>query len=617
MSMQLIMEIQSEVQRLIIAGSELAASDFRLKKLLPQIKKAGEGVPVFARVAEAMEKVVEPVDKQVSEVLLDLYNIVNAILYTQGKTGVDGILSDIDTAELNLSTTVSCRRLKTVIEALTEKGSGRLEVIKEAYDNGIFSDLRLVYPLVEGLDDNYPDIALLVTEILKGFGKVIIPVLKNNFDYNGGKAHARRIDIIAETGGRDEKEFILKALEEGRAEVKTSAVKALKYFPECEPVLLDLTKDKKKEIREASLLSLAYQGSDTGVNRLFEVFYSKEGNAAVLPVKAGNSKNISLRLVAEAEKVLEVILKSEKGAFSLFNKKVELPSEDFVNSFAVLLYCMEGKKDTQIFNFLKKCLEHTNHLQQFSVNISNGYEHENTLARMAARNMFVIGTREALELLDSFEGKYASCLIAYSFKVALLLRDSEYIFDHYSRYVRNGRKSYEGSVILDIMESCIDFERPYRLYDPFDTCVRNNVYNYLRRDDIKWDSRWLRVLEEIDELTLVCRLSSGNDAKCIKYLLKKLESNMNFNDKYIRVILKGLIQAQYPEILKVVIKVLEHNFKGTGHYMGYYLNDFIRIIQLLPPECAEGLEHFASGYNNDAAMKLSEAARYIKNKSNQ
>ena len=614
MSMQLIMEIQSEVQRLIFAGSELAAGDFRLKKLLPQIKKAGEGVPVFARVAEAMEKVVEPGDKQVSEVLLDLYNIVNAILYTQGKTGADGVLSDIDTAELDLPTDITFRRLKPIIEALTEKGSGRLEVLKEACDNGVFNDLRLVYPLVEELDDNYPDIALLVTEILKGFGKTIIPVLKNNFDFNGGKAHARRIDIIAETGGKDEKEFILKALEEGKAEVKTSAVKALKYFPECEPVLLDLTTDRKKEIREASLLSLAYLGSDTGVNRLFEVFYSKEGYAAVLPVKASNTKNISLRLVEEAEKVLEVILKSEKGSFSIFNKKEEPPSEEIINSFAVVLYCMEGKKDTEIFSFLKKCLEHTNHLQQFAVNITNGYEHENTLARMAARNMFAIGTNEAMELLDSFEGKYASCLIAYSFKAALLLRDSQYIFDHYSRYLRNGRNSYEGREILDIMESCTDFERFYRLYDPFDTGLRNSEYNCLKIDDIKWDSRWLRVLENLDELILVCRLASGNDAKCIKYLLKKLETNMSFNDKYIRVILKGLIQAQYPEILEVVLKVLEHNFKGTGHYMGYYLNDFIKIIQLLPPECAEGLEQFAAGYNNDAAMKLFEAARYIKNK---
>ena len=49
-------------------------------------------------------------------------------------------------------------------------------------------------------------------------------------------------------------------------------------------------------------------------------------------------------------------------------------------------------------------------------------------------------------------------------------------------------------------------------------------------------------------------------------------------------------------------------------YMGYYLNDFVRVIQLLPSECADDLEHFASGYNNDAALKLFEAAHYLRNK---
>jgi len=89
MSIPLLIETQSEVKRLLIAGSGLATRDFRLKKLLPQMKKAGESVPVFARVADAMEKVIEPeTNDQVSEKLLELSNIVNAILYTQGQTGI-------------------------------------------------------------------------------------------------------------------------------------------------------------------------------------------------------------------------------------------------------------------------------------------------------------------------------------------------------------------------------------------------------------------------------------------------------------------------------------------------------------------------------------------------
>ncbi|MDD2402885.1 MAG: HEAT repeat domain-containing protein, partial [Clostridia bacterium] len=57
MSIPLLIEIQSEVRRLLIAGSELAIEDFRLKKLLLPVKKAGKSIPIFSKVADSLEKV--------------------------------------------------------------------------------------------------------------------------------------------------------------------------------------------------------------------------------------------------------------------------------------------------------------------------------------------------------------------------------------------------------------------------------------------------------------------------------------------------------------------------------------------------------------------------------
>ncbi len=58
MSLALIQESAKEVRRLAIAGSSLAAGDFRLKKLIPPLEQAGAKVPVFAQVAKAMSELV-------------------------------------------------------------------------------------------------------------------------------------------------------------------------------------------------------------------------------------------------------------------------------------------------------------------------------------------------------------------------------------------------------------------------------------------------------------------------------------------------------------------------------------------------------------------------------
>lgn len=613
MSIALLIETQNEVRRLLIAGSELSSGDFRLKKLMRQMMKAGENAPIFARVADTMGKVIEPEGEKSSEKLLELATIINAVLYTQGQTGMDGEIKEADPAGLDLPTSISFRCLQPVIEALTSKGAGRLEIIKEAYKEGLFKDLRLVSPLIYALNDNYSDIAEVVMEIIIEYGAAIIPVLKSDFDFKGGKGYARRVDIISRLAGRNEKEFILKALEEGIDEVKVSAVKALKDFPEYESLLLELSKDRKKEIREASLLSLAGLSSEAAVKRLFEVFNSKERSIAMYPVKVSSSKSITKMLLSEAEQALEEILKSEKG-FSLFNKKVVPLSNEVNDNFAVILECMEGKKDEEIFEFLKKCLEHTKHLEQMKVNKTQVYRVEDTLAGMVGRGLILFGTEKALRLLDSVQGKYNNCLLSYSFEAALRIKDEGYVFNHYAGYVKSGRKSFEGQEVLGIMDGYVDFDLEYRLTDVYLYNTGNARISRNVRDQIIWDPRWTKVLADIDETRLVCRLASRNDTRCTEYLLKKLGDNMNFNDRFQNDIIKGLMQAQYLNIIDVIIKILDHNFKKSGQNIGYYFNNFTKVLRLLPSECANALENFAEGIDNESCGKIYEVAHYIKTK---
>ncbi|MEN6316569.1 MAG: hypothetical protein ABFD25_20230 [Clostridiaceae bacterium] len=609
MSIQLLYETLTEVRRLYIAGCEMAADDFKLKKLLPQMQKAGESAPVFARVADALNLVLQPGGSN-SVKMLELANLINAILYTQGQTSADGELEDIIPAGLNTSTEVSYRRIQPVMEALTGQGSGRLEVIREAYIGGNCHDIRLVYPLIAALNDSYPDIADLASEILEGFGPAVVKVLKKSLLLDDGKGHARRIGLISKINGSKEKEFYLEVIEKGASEAKAAAIRALKDLPECEELLQELSRDRKKDNREASLFALAHLGTDAAVKRLYEVFSGNERNLAVYPIKLCMAKGIALLLVKEGERLLANILKSEKG-FSLFAKKVEPPSTEVLEYFAVTLECMEGKQDPEVFQFLEKCLIHAKHLQQFKIASSLQGVRDN-LTMIVAENIMVIGSVQAMELLESVRGKYDDILAAYSFEAAVRSRSADYVFDHYSRYLKEGRKSEEGQRILEVMDQYIDFEEQYQLTDIFSYERKNQRIASIDKSAIKWDPRWLKMLADMDETSLACRLITKNDSRVADSLARKLAGIGEQDTKSMKDIIRGLLQAGYPDMIGIIGKAIDKYFKNARYYSGYLFNDFAQVLRFLPKECAKGVEELALKQDNASAAKLYEIAQYLK-----
>src|SRR4029450_7886974 len=101
MSIPVLVQVYDEMRRLAIAGSAVAPGDFRLKKLVAPLEKSGEKAPVFAKVAQAIQAVVDSNDKTASTALLELTTLVNAILYTQGATGIAGDLKPLDTSDVD------------------------------------------------------------------------------------------------------------------------------------------------------------------------------------------------------------------------------------------------------------------------------------------------------------------------------------------------------------------------------------------------------------------------------------------------------------------------------------------------------------------------------------
>ncbi len=126
MSIPVLQQVYDETRRLSIAGSGLAAGDFRLKKLVEPLQASAAKAPVFGKVADdAIKKVVEAPQDQSANALLELGTLTTAILYTQGDTAATGTITPIQTVNLGLPTAnTSARVLKPLIEALTTTGQG-------------------------------------------------------------------------------------------------------------------------------------------------------------------------------------------------------------------------------------------------------------------------------------------------------------------------------------------------------------------------------------------------------------------------------------------------------------------------------------------------------------
>lgn len=601
MSMVLINEVYDEVRKLLIAGSEMAIDNNKLKKILPGMKKSGESVPIFARVADAMEAAINPETGKSQEKLLELANIINAILYTQGETGVQGQLEKVDSAGLNYPTDTPYRKLKPVITALTTKGSGRLEVIRQTFSEGIFKDLRLIEPLIIGLGDGYPEISDLAYDILKKYGESIIPVLKKRMDLNGGKQDARMIELVSDLSGKGEKEFYLDAVEKGSTDVRVSAVKALRDLPECEDLLIELSNDKKKEVREAAFYALGKIKSGSAVKCLFKAFRGKDRDITLYPIRENDSQEIAKSLLEEAEKSLEAIMNDSKGS------KAEPPAKQEVEYFITVLDCMSGKHDKSILEFLKRCIDLSKKLEHFKLNNA-----DDTVINTAARNILAFETEEAYDFLLSTLGKYKNSTIAFSFEAAIRSKSPEYVFETFSPLVTKGPKSFERSEIIKVMSYYSDFEEDYQLYDYYYSNRKAAIDKY----NIKWDKRWAKLLLSLDEVALGCKLVPKGDQTSVALMLRKLKEHNKFGDRYLNNIILGLFQAGYEKVRDEIMSVLEFNFNNNKNYWGYYLDDFTNVIKLLPASDAQYIEDFASKYNNAGSEKLLDVVWYLKNKNN-
>ncbi|WP_409294091.1 HEAT repeat domain-containing protein [Peribacillus sp. SCS-26] len=569
MSIPILDELQKDLIRLTIAGAELAADDHSIKKKVPVLLKMGEKAPVFRKLGELANTLIHEEESRAQH-LMELSQLLTSILYTMGKTGGEGDMSE-GGIHVEYPSDISYLSLKPLIEALTTKGPGRAEVIRSAFQSGKTRDLRLVLPLINALDDSYQEIADLVAdEVLPQYGRDILPLIQDQFVVKGKKGDARRLKVMSRFLGDEGLPLYLECAENGSEQVRNAALEHLYHFDEAEEILLKYAKTKKESTKKAALTALAKQGSAAGIESLEAVLTSKDYDMV-----------LDIALENPSKGLMDVILSYAKQVKAEYKENKNRDIQD-------------------VFRYLISVLNHDGNAEQieFLKDVIQDRTLPDTLV-MEASGRLMDGSREALQFVESIcrmPGR--SGITDVSFLASLDFRTPEEIFDLYSGDVKKTRKDPAGGAILNIMDQLVQFSPEIREFDERSR-MKYGWYDLEEnsRNDIQWDKRWVDLLISLDEEHLVYRIArhpAGGEH--IDYLVKKLAVTPYFSSQRGMGVMMSLIQIGYEQAFDVLLDILrktDQNMKSVKFHTGRIVRN-VGLFSLLPGRHADALQEAAA-----------------------
>jgi HEAT repeat protein len=232
MSREHLQALIADTDRLLVAGGSVAAGDEGLRRREKTLRDLGAKVPVLAQVADTTNRVLSAAPKQAPAALLDLLLVAQQLRFSLATVGADGPLTSAEPSG-PWATNAPARDVYALKEALDQPASHRLDVLKDAIQRQVVTDLRLIGSLTNHLDDGYGELADLVAgAALPAFGKAVLPELRRQIDLKGSRADARRLMAVCKIDAAVGIELCHAALREGNA---TLRVQALKCLAEADP----------------------------------------------------------------------------------------------------------------------------------------------------------------------------------------------------------------------------------------------------------------------------------------------------------------------------------------------------------------------------------------------
>ena len=325
MSIPILNELQSELERLYTAGSQLAKDDPRLRKYIQPLQALGQRAPVFSSLASSLEELAGGEENSSPEKLLEAGSLLYAVQYTQGETSMEGnweeLSEDVPFLEQRC---IPYSQLSRTVALLCSENRAPSSELAALTESGDFRDPRL-YPYFAAAAGSAADSSDLFIEkqIIPMTGSDMIPYLLACLNMEGTKADAVRFSLLCSLMP-DSLDITLKALEgEPGGPVYLSAVENLRYFPHQEQTLTELAQMRRKAVREEAFSSLAFMNTPAGNELIRSRLVS--GNADDLTDALALSSDIqTVQLMhVQFEQCLADIKNSSKKLKSLYPALVQ------------------------------------------------------------------------------------------------------------------------------------------------------------------------------------------------------------------------------------------------------------------------------------------------------
>ncbi len=263
MNLQPLYDVKERLEYAAVAGVSLLGEDFRLQRAAEGLKPLAAASPVFGKIDAGLTKLLDAPAERRPGLLLDVLALVDAVAYTQAKTGAEGELEPLPTGDGRYHQ-ISYGQMTPLLTALTSTGGGRVEAVKSAWERHprFFEDYRVLPALVKALGDSYGEMAELCARLLQKLGPSVVPALKRGFDPSGKKEMARRVEAIAAIEGKDAVPWLREVLPAAKKDVRVAVIRALGVDSGDTALLLDLAKAERGKNRDAVLEALTKQDGD-------------------------------------------------------------------------------------------------------------------------------------------------------------------------------------------------------------------------------------------------------------------------------------------------------------------------------------------------------------------
>lgn len=574
MSLAILHQVYDETRRLAIAGSAVAPGDFRLKKLLPSLEQAGAKSPVFAKLAQSAKTLVESNEKSASVALLELGTLINSILYTQGESGAEGKLEPIPSIDFGLSRTqTSAKLLKPLLEALSTTGSGRLEVIRSSHEQGLFRDLRLIRPALQALDDSYSEIAdLIATEVLPIYGPALLPELESQFNPKGKAGQPRRLILMHQLDPVRARPHVQAALEEGSKDLRVAAIQCLGTSEEDLPFLLEQSKAKARDVREAALTGLARLDHKEAAKVLIDQIDAKDIDAAMEALRSTTSPDVLKVLLERTQAQLTTVITNKS------KNKTERTKN--IDRLVALLKCLKGRADKGSEKLHLEMVKSAEALQ--------ATKDEDLLEAFA--NNLADGSAAMKKALCGLHATLGAAHIYDIFHAAVGVWQPDKTFEELSPYLiayaaTDGKKlsgdAEKGEMVLEFL-SGLHF-----------TVTNRPVYRGWRTyEPSNFSKKWLELGIEKNLEGIVINLARLDKKKAwpaLSALLDKhLKAKGSGRDYWtLNELISSIVEVEHPERVDAMIAIIKRLASSTSYYGSWILN---KLSDLPPKEALPKLE---------------------------